>query len=119
MGPEGHLLFTDGYMDGNFGGVDYLKRMIGHRINASGADIFVSGSMFWVRLKALRPLIDADLLESEFEAEKGKLNGTLAHAMKRIFGICAEAAGFRIASTALICNGIDPTEEPYRYARKS
>ena len=41
---------------------------------------FVSGSMFWVRLEALRPLLDAHLDEWEFEAEQGQIDGTFAHA---------------------------------------
>ena len=59
------------------------------------ADRFVAGSMFWVRLEALRPLLDAHLDPQLFESERGQVDGTCAHAVERLFGLCVDAAGFR------------------------
>ncbi|MGH9826947.1 MAG: rhamnan synthesis F family protein, partial [Blastocatellia bacterium] len=58
---------------------------------------FPSGSMFWGRSAALRPLLDLDLQFSDFPVEAGQTDGTLAHAIERTFCLFAELAGFRWA----------------------
>jgi lipopolysaccharide biosynthesis protein len=58
---------------------------------------FPSGSMFWGRSAALRPLLDLNLQFSDFQDEAGQIDGTLAHAIERTFCFFAELAGFRWA----------------------
>jgi len=53
-----------------------------------------SGSMFWVRPAALKPLLDLNLSIDHFPAEYGQLDGTLAHAIERLFLFVCEKAGF-------------------------
>lgn len=118
IGPEGHILPVSQYLGANEGAVDYLRIRMGAGKPASDTDIFLSGSMFWVRLEALRPLLDAHFSESEFEPEASQLDGTFAHAMERAFGICADTAGFRVASAASVCGQSETQSTSYDYARK-
>jgi O-antigen biosynthesis protein len=58
---------------------------------------FPSGSMFWGRSAAVRPLLDLQLQFSDFPDEAGQIDGTLAHAIERTILYFAELAGFRWA----------------------
>lgn len=67
--------------------VEYLKL----KINQS---IFSAGSMFWFRPEAFKGL---ESLESHFfEIENGLSDGTLAHAVERLFCVICENNGFEI-----------------------
>lgn len=55
---------------------------------------FPSGSMFWARSAALRPLLDLHLGFDDFQAEAGQTDGTLAHAIERLYFLACEQAGF-------------------------
>ena len=55
---------------------------------------FPSGSMFWARSAALRPLLDLHLSFDDFPAEAGQTDGTLAHAIERMYFLVCEQAGF-------------------------
>src|SRR6185437_2863763 len=88
---------------------------------AIGSGWIISGAptrTMYVRLAALRPLLDAHLEVSAFEPEAGQMDGTLAHAVERIFLPCIGAAGFDSASVAALC-GLPEADAPYPYARRS
>ena len=59
VAPEGHLLPLADYLGGNADAIDYLRARLGLS-TPSGPARFVSGSMFWVRLSALRILTGTD-----------------------------------------------------------
>lgn len=61
---------------------------------------FVAGSMFWFKPDALRKLSEASFKESDFGPELGRIDGTLAHAIERIFGIVARDAGYEIGEVS-------------------
>jgi lipopolysaccharide biosynthesis protein len=42
--------------------------------------------MFWCRVDFLLPLLNSGIKPSDFETEKGQVDGTAAHAIERIFG---------------------------------
>lgn len=70
-----------------------LKRM-GVSIDKNMVLEFPSGSMFWARSAALRPLLDVGLDFDDFVDEGGHVDGTLAHAIERSILIVAESAGY-------------------------
>jgi lipopolysaccharide biosynthesis protein len=63
--------------------------------------------MFWARSAALRPLLNLALSFNDFPQETGQIDGTLAHAIERLYLLACERAGFswlKIANPALYAN---------------
>ena len=118
VAPEGHVLPIKDYLGANQDALSSLVSRVGLR-ELRPDDEFVPGSMFWVSTDAIRPLLDAQFLESEFETETGQIDGTLAHAVERAFGLSTAAAGLTVATAASTCNEPEPTTTAYEYARKS
>jgi O-antigen biosynthesis protein len=94
-----------------------LERM-GVRIDKNLVLEFPSGSMFWGRSAAFRPLLDLDIGFDDFPTEGGHVDGTLAHAIERSLLMVAESAGFEwlkvarrdlypMPQTLLSVNGLD------------
>src|SRR5690606_18288331 len=100
LAPEGHVQPLAGFWGGNEENVRRLATHIGLPPPDAGTAKFVAGSMFYIRLEALRPLLDAHLDPQLFETEQGQIDGTCAHALERLFAHSALAAGFRLETTA-------------------
>jgi lipopolysaccharide biosynthesis protein len=117
---EGHILPLDAYMGANKDPVDYLVTRLGLPDECIRDARFIAGSMFWARLVALRPLLDAHLGIWEFEDETGQIDGTLAHAVERMMTPVADVAGYTTKDIASLCGLPGPApEQPYPYARRS
>lgn len=118
VGPDGHLLPIAPFLGANAEGVSSTLARIGVK-QAAKDGRFVSGSMFWARLESLRLLLDAPFFDSDFEDEAGQVDGTLAHAIERVFGTCAIDSGFRVESAASVCGEPEPPASTYRFANPS
>ncbi len=97
LAPAGHLLQVGDYVGGNGPALARLQVRLGLHTDPLAAR-FSAGSMFWVRLEALRPLLDAHLGASAFEPEQGQIDGTTAHALERLLGCVCESAGYTLGT---------------------
>ncbi len=95
LAPQGHLLSVSEYVGANAPALAHLRARLGLSVDPNDAQ-FSAGSMFWVRLAALRPLLDAHLYRSAFEVEQGQIDGTMAHAIERVLGAVCAQNGFRL-----------------------
>lgn len=73
--------------------VDLVCSMTGMRFYC---DVFPAGSMFWFRPEALAPILKID--ESDFPPEEGLADGTIAHAVERMFCLMVKQCGFSVKS---------------------
>lgn len=60
---------------------------------------FPVGSMFWARTDAIKAFIDLKLGLDDYPMEPLPADGSLLHAMERLFPFVAQSAGYRIAVT--------------------
>lgn len=79
---------------GNFARAAALAQRMGFSLDEHAPLDFPSGSMFWARTKALQPLLDLHLKTEDFEEEDGRKDGTLAHAIERLYFYACEHAGY-------------------------
>jgi len=70
---------------------------------------FPLGSMFWFRPKALELIIQKNIGITHFENEENQIDGTLAHAFERLFGIIPLRAGFDTKTVFFLINKIQVT----------
>ena len=89
------------YWGGNLAAARSVAERLGVRLPHSLALDFPSGSMFWARSAALRPILDLRLSLDDFPPETGQTDCTLAHTIERLYTICCEQAGFRWAKIAV------------------
>jgi lipopolysaccharide biosynthesis protein len=101
VAPEGHVKSIEKHIGANRETMEFLSRRIGMQTPGT-KELFALGSMFWVRIEAIRPLLDANLLASEFEHEAGQLDGTLAHAIERHFMFCVKQQGYSVAQSSSV-----------------
>ncbi len=80
---------------GDFKHANNLAQRMGFRLSESKVLDFPSGSMFWARTSALKPLLDLNLDTNDFEAESDQIDGTLAHAIERLYFYVCERAGYK------------------------
>lgn len=118
VAPEGHVQRLDYFWGANAGNVEFLCNLAGIPQPSVQGDTFIAGSMFWCRLQALEPLLDAPLSDTDFDPEDGQVDGTLAHAIERVFALAARHARYTIMSGAAIAGEPEPSGD-YAYARKN
>lgn len=116
--PTGHLLPLSFYWGANEASVAHLATRMGLPPPRPATETFVAGSMFWVRLRALRPLLDANLGSQDFEREEGQVDGTMAHAVERMFAYSTRSAGFRVDTSSALCGIDEQSRAGYPFARR-
>ena len=117
--PDGHLLSLRSYWGANATNVQSLCRRMGIGEIDVGAAAFPAGSMFFARLDGLRPLLDTPLELLEFEPEAGQKDGTMAHGIERVLGLCVQAAGMRVTSSAALDQGAPVVIRDYPFAART
>lgn len=62
---------------------------------------FPVGTMFWMRSTALRPFVELKLDWADYPREPVAYDGTVLHALERLFGVAPVLQGHRIAVTCV------------------
>lgn len=99
VGPFGHVLHKSYYWGSNKELTLKLAVMAGISANEQTSFHFVAGSMFWFRPEALQPLLNIPVSFYDFPEEPIPPDGTLAHAIERLFGLCAISGGYQVMQT--------------------
>lgn len=67
--------------------------------NLPDAIDFPVGTMFWIRKVALQPFVDLSLKWSDYPPEPLPYDGTILHALERLFGVVPRLSGLEIRVT--------------------
>ncbi|MER9260598.1 rhamnan synthesis F family protein [Mesorhizobium sp. M0619] len=102
VGPHRYYLTDDQFWGANRATVRrLLEEMTALQPEANLELGFFAGSMFWFAPRALAPLKNITEASIAFEAENGQQDGTLAHAIERVFCWVARGQGFTASSVLL------------------
>lgn len=104
IAPEGNVLNLQRYIGSNVDWVEKLVVELGETPQwlENAKPWFAAGSMFWFKPQALQGLLHCESIQLDlFETETGQIDGTLAHAIERIFGCVTLANGYHLVDTML------------------
>ncbi|WP_379147312.1 rhamnan synthesis F family protein [Paenibacillus sp. sgz500992] len=98
IGPEQSYLINDEFWGANKERVQELCSKIGidkEQVTLS----FFAGTMFWFNPGAINSITKLCITADDFDFENGMQDGTLAHALERIFVLLARQKGYKISTT--------------------
>ncbi|MGR9087590.1 MAG: glycoside hydrolase family 99-like domain-containing protein, partial [Gammaproteobacteria bacterium] len=98
LGPAGHIVPMSFYWGSNAARVIHLAARMGLDQETLQGLNFVAGTMFIARIRAIMPLLNLALTDDDFEPEAAQVDGTLAHAIERLFAVSASALGMETVS---------------------
>lgn len=104
--PAGFCLSVKPWILVNAPGMVTVMRTLGSPLVEQDLEdcYFAAGSMFWFRRSSLAALA-APAVRNLFEAEEGQFDGTIAHAMERLFPVEVRRQGFiSLAMPALLAS---------------
>lgn len=120
--PAGHLISVDQFIGTNIEKINEFMDIL--YPNRNPRDMkhtpFISGSMYYANLEALKPLLNLYLSVDDFETEDGQVDGTTAHAIERLLGLVMKNEGVKIYKTS--AKGLAGTNrldivKHYKYAK--
>lgn len=100
VGPYGNILPMSLYYAANGRRVKEVALKMGVADKQLQDLNFVAGSMFYARKEALKPVLDLNLSETDFEPEAGQKDGTMAHVVERLFAAGLIKSNLQLADTA-------------------
>ena len=102
IAPKEQLLLFQSKLDLNTKNIVDISKRMGiiepDQVNFE----FSAGSMFWFRSSALLSLLDLNINQANFDEESGQIDGTLAHAIERVFALASINAGYINVDTQII-----------------
>jgi lipopolysaccharide biosynthesis protein len=123
VGPEDHIVPMTTYWGSNQKRVLGLAARLGVDKEKLMSAPFVAGTMFYGRISALKPMLNLAISDKDFEPESGQIDGTMAHAIERIFSISAIAANRKIIAIGKTSNQIvedgDNINSNYKFASQN
>lgn len=108
IGPDSHIVSLERYIGGN---EEHLRDLLQNIYDTStaaevlsrkGDYYFMAGSMFYMSMDAIDPILDLYLDVLDFETEKAQIDGTMAHAVERLFSIVMQIEGHTIYRTSRV-----------------
>lgn len=102
ISPRNHLLKLSDYLGSNKKMIADLCKKSGINFNNTKDYKFIAGTMFYAKMHLFENIIDLNLNDNDFENEQGQIDGTLAHALERYFGVLAKELGCEIEETSYL-----------------
>lgn len=102
----------------NYAVCQQVAAKLGIEVYKNEMAIFPAGSMFWARSSGIATLLRAGLSFNDFPVEASQVDGTLAHAIERLFGEVVLQSGFDLlqvkSSKQYNMISYHPKKWPYR-----